>query len=457
MGIKTLINKYEDKKYFEKDPVSFLWRYKDKRDIEIAAVICSTLAFGNRNQIYKACEKTLALMGDSPFKYIINGIWENGNHCWYRMLKWNDFYSICDRLLRIYLTNKDLEDVVSVNVELGDSPIEAIVNIFGDLNGFPKDIKSPCKRLNLMLRWLVRQNSPIDVGIWDSLDQSKLLIPCDVHVFNKARELGYLTRKSNDMKACIELTNKCREIMPDDPASVDFALFGMGYEEAHPEQFQESEDEKLVPLTPNQIVLISVYQVMYMNELTNCCVFDIGFNIDDKDKETKKIYKAAQKRVDKYQKEANSISESSGNIYCDFMDNMDKYVLPLLRKYRESIEEYLSTINGVNDAYFCSLVEVSRAMAKFSIMEIHNKIMLCNEYAQDAAGLRYYKQQELFDILGNLTKWVFRNADDINYNDSPACVESYKNLICAITHPNNLGESIIFAQQLNDKESESKN
>lgn len=244
--------------------------------------------------------------------------------------------------------------------------------------------------------------------------------------------------------------------MPDDPASVDFALFGMGYEEAHPEQFQKSEDEKLVPLTPNQIVLISVYQVMYMNELTNCCVFDIGFNIDDKDKETKKIYKAAQKRVDKYQKEANSISESSGNIYCDFMDNMDKYVLPLLRKYRESIEEYLSTINGVNDAYFCSLVEVSRAMAKFSIMEIHNKIMLCNEYAQDAVGLRYYKQQELFDILGNLTKWVFRNADDINYNDSPACVESYKNLICAITHPNNLGESIIFAQQLNDKENDIK-
>lgn len=456
MGIKTLINKYEDKKYFEKDPVSFLWRYKDKRDIEIAAVICSTLAFGNRNQIYKACEKTLALMGDSPFKYIINGIWENGNHCWYRMLKWNDLYSICDRLLRIYLTNKDLEDVVSVNVELGDSPIEAIVNIFGDLNGFPKDIKSPCKRLNLMLRWLVRQNSPIDVGIWDSLDQSTLLMPCDVHVLNKARELGYLKRKSNDMKACIELTEKCREIAPNDPTSVDFALFGMGYEEAHPEQFQESEDEKLVPLTPNQIVLISVYQVMYMNELTNCCVFDIGFNIDDKDKETKKIYKAAQKRVDKYQKEANSISESSGNIYCDFMDNMDKYVLPLLRKYRESIEEYLSTINGVNDAYFCSLVEVSRAMAKFSIMEIHNKIMLCNEYAQDAVGLRYYKQQELFDILGNLTKWVFRNADDINYNDSPACVESYKNLICAITHPNNLGESIIFAQQLNDKENDIK-
>ena len=452
--IKTLITKYEDKKYFDKDPVSCLWRYKDKRDIEIAAIICSVLAFGNRQQIYKACEKTLALMGDSPFKYIINGILENGNHCWYRMLKWNDFYSICDRLLRIYLNNKDLEDVVSVNVELGDSSIEAIVNIFGDLNGFPKDTKSPCKRLNLMLRWLVRQNSPIDVGIWNSLDQSKLLIPCDVHVLNKARELGFLKRKSNDMKACIELTKKCREIVPNDPSSVDFALFGMGYEEAHPEEFEES---VVVPMTPQQIILFSVYQVMYMNELVDCCVFDIGFNIEDKDKETKKIYKAAQRRVDLYQKEVTNLSQTSGDIYVNYMDMMDKYVLPHLRKYRESIEEYLKNIKGVNDAYFSSLVEVSRAMAKFSISEIHNIIMTCNKYSEEATSLSYYKRQKLLDILNNLIKWVFRKADDINYNDSDECVESYKDLINAINNPNYIGESIIFAQQLtNNKENDIK-
>lgn len=72
MDIKSLISKYEDKKFFANDPVSLLWRYKDKRDIEIAAVICSTLAFGNRTQIYKACEKTLAIMGDSPCEWIMS-------------------------------------------------------------------------------------------------------------------------------------------------------------------------------------------------------------------------------------------------------------------------------------------------------------------------------------------------------------------------------------------------
>lgn len=453
MDIKSLISKYEDKKFFANDPVSLLWRYKDKRDIEIAAVICSTLAFGNRNQIYKACEKTLTLMGDSPFKYIMNGIWKDGNQCWYRMLKWNDFYSICDRLLRIYLTNKDLEDIVSVNVELGDSPIEAIVDILGDLNGFPKDTKSPCKRLNLMLRWLVRPNSPIDVGIWDSLDQSKLLIPCDVHVLNKARELGYLTRKSNDMKACIELTNKCREIMPDDPASVDFALFGMGYEEAHPEQFEEPEE---VPMKPNQILLVSVYQVMALNEMCNCCVLDIEPSIKNKDKETKKLFYAAKKRVNWYQKEVNNLTISSGTVYADFNDNLDVYIQPLLFKYRQALEDYLSTIKGIENPYFASLVEVARSMTKLSITEISNRIKECIKFAEDSIALRHYKQKELLDIINNLVKWVFRKSEDINYNDSPECVEAYKNLVDAYQNPNIIGECIIKAQQLNDKEDESK-
>lgn len=451
--IKSLITKYEDKKYFDKDPASYLWRYKDKRDIEIAAVICSTLAFGNRNQIYKACEKTLALMGDSPFQYIMNGIWESGDNCWYRMLKWNDFYSICDRLLRIYLTNKDLEDVVSLNVELGDSQIESIIDVLGNLKGFPKDKKSCCKRVNLMLRWLVRQNSAIDVGIWKSLDQSKLLLPLDVHSLNTLREIGAIKRKSNDMKTVIEATNWAKNICPDDPASFDFYLFGKSYEEAHPEEFEEDIE---VPMNPNQILLVSVYQVMALNEMCNCCVLDIEPSIFNKDKETKKLYYAAKKRVNRYQREVNNLTISSGTVYADFNDSFDVYIQPLLLKYQQALENYLSTIKGVENPYFASLVEVARSMTKLSITEISNRIKECIKFAEDSIALRHYKQKELLDIINNLVKWVFRKSEDINYNDSPECVEAYKNLVDAYQNPNIIGECIIKAQHLNDKENESK-
>lgn len=170
-NIKSLIDKYEDRKFFEKDPVSFLWKYKDKRDIEVAAVICSTLAFGNRQQIYKACKKTLAIMGDSPYQWIMSKkypvhIGDDG--CWYRMLKKFDFSNICYFLRQIYEKFDSLEDcIINAMNEYSEftSYIEVLCAIFNGCNGIPKDTKSCCKRLNLMLRWLVRQNSPVDVGI----------------------------------------------------------------------------------------------------------------------------------------------------------------------------------------------------------------------------------------------------------------------------------------------------
>jgi uncharacterized protein (TIGR02757 family) len=455
--IIELSKKYEDRKYFEKDPVSFLWKYKDKRDIEVAAVICSVLAFGNRQQIYKACEKTLALMGDSPYKYImekLNYEFSDDVHCWYRMLKMYHFYDLCRRLRYAYKQHEDLESAIKWGMdELNYDYIESIIDLFKDINGIPKDTKSCCKRLNLMLRWLVRQNSPIDVGIWKSLDQSKLLLPLDVHSLNTLREIGAIKRKSNDMKTVMEATEWAKEIYPNDPVSLDFYLFGKSYEEAHPEEFEESEE---VPMKPNQILLVSVYQVMALNEMCNCCVLDIEPSIKNKDKETKKLFYAAKKRVNWYQKEVNNLTISSGTVYADFNDNLDVYIQPLLFKYRQALEDYLSTIKGVENPYFASLVEVARSMTKLSITEISNRIKECIKFAEDSIALRHYKQKELLDIINNLVKWVFRKAEDINYNDSPECVEAYKNLVDAYQNPNIIGECIIKAQQINDKEDESK-
>lgn len=452
-NIKSLIDKYEDRKFFEKDPVSFLWKYKDKRDIEVAAVICSTLAFGNRQQIYKACEKTLAIMGNSPYKYImekLNYEFSDDVHCWYRMLKMYHFYDLCRRLRYAYKQHEDLESAIKWGIdELNYDYIESIIDLFKDINGIPKDTKSCCKRLCLMLRWLVRQNSPVDVGIWKSLDQSKLLIPCDVHVLNKARELGYIKRKSNDMKTCIELTNKCRELVPSDPASIDFALFGMGYEEAHPEEFEESDPKN--PLTPQQIILISTYAVLYVNELCNVCVLDLNTMMPNRDSETKKIYKAAFKRVREYQKIVNKISSTSGNIYSNFCDLFDVYVMPVLKEYQESIEEYLDTLpGGFGNTYFLSHVEVARSMTHYSIWETAYRVADSFKYTNNAISLSQYKQKELFSILTNLTKWCFRKAPDIDYNYQPKIVAAYEKLDSILTNPEIISKCIIKAQELED-------
>ncbi len=80
----------------------------------------------------------------------------------------------------------------------------------------------------MALRWLVRDDGIVDMGVWKSIDKSKLYIPLDVHVGNTARDLGLITRKANDRKTVIELTSMLRTLRPDDPVIYDYALFGIG-------------------------------------------------------------------------------------------------------------------------------------------------------------------------------------------------------------------------------------
>jgi uncharacterized protein (TIGR02757 family) len=60
---------------------------------------------------------------------------------------------------------------------------------------------------------------------------AQLKIPLDTHVARISRELGLLTRNSNDKKAVDEITQNLLEFDPKDPVKYDFALFGYGVNE----------------------------------------------------------------------------------------------------------------------------------------------------------------------------------------------------------------------------------
>ena len=83
------------------------------------------------------------------------------------------------------------------------------------------------KRMNMFLRWMVRK-PPVDFGVWDFIPTGELLIPLDVHVARISRQMGLLTRSSNDFKAVIELTDNLKKFNSEDPVRYDFATFGYG-------------------------------------------------------------------------------------------------------------------------------------------------------------------------------------------------------------------------------------
>ncbi len=114
-------------------------------------------------------------------------------------------------------------------VDLINQELAEANNGNSDSRCLPLNMKQTAlKRVNMALRWLVRRDGIVDLGVWDAIDPSQLYIPLDVHVGNTARNLGIVTRKADDRRTVIELTEALRTIRPDDPAIYDFALFGIG-------------------------------------------------------------------------------------------------------------------------------------------------------------------------------------------------------------------------------------
>ena len=155
----------------------------------------------------------------------------------YRFGKPNDFISIFEIMKTLYNTTEGLEELFADGYKKGKM-FENVVDYFyarANQNvgqGFYHMIPNPhnggaMKRMCMFLRWMVRK-SCVDAGIWNFMKPSELYIPLDVHVARVSREMGLLTRNSNDFKAVIELTNKLKEFCPDDPIKYDFAMFAYG-------------------------------------------------------------------------------------------------------------------------------------------------------------------------------------------------------------------------------------
>jgi len=220
------------------DPVQFPHRYAKREDIEIAAFLSATIAWGRRDLILRSAEKMFALMGKSPFAFVMQGDYKNfKKRNIHRTFFEDDLKYFCRGFEHCYAKYSNLEKLFACALNVWEGFALFREEIARANKGrYSKHISNPgeegrggsaCKRLNLALRWLVRKG-PVDLGLWKSIKPSALYIPLDVHVARTARKLAILERKSNDKKAVIELTEKLREFDPHDPVKYDFALFGMG-------------------------------------------------------------------------------------------------------------------------------------------------------------------------------------------------------------------------------------
>ena len=235
------VNLYNNPKFIETDPIQIPHLFTLKEDIEITAFLVATIAWGNRKSIINNGNRLVEMMGSSPYDFVMNFSEEQSeslSNFVHRTFNNEDLAYFLKSLQSIYKNHGGLETLFSKHAKK-DSMQPAIHHFKKTFFELPhpsrtqKHISDPlknsaAKRINMFLRWMVRNDATgVDFGIWKSIDSSQLSCPLDVHSGNVARKLKLLKRKQNDAKALLELDNSLRKLDSQDPVKYDFALFGL--------------------------------------------------------------------------------------------------------------------------------------------------------------------------------------------------------------------------------------
>ena len=258
--LKERVRHYNQPAFIERDPVSIPHRYTKRQDIEIAGLFAAVFAWGNRTTIIRKSIELLKRMDDAPHDFILHHRPADLRRLTgfvHRTFNDTDLLYFVELLHHHYSGKKSpdgkrykpaeisLEQAFSHRMNKRDPDTYQALSGFHDYffslpyapDRTRKHIPTPerhssCKRLNMYLRWMVRNDKAgVDFGLWKTIRPAQLICPLDLHVSRVARKLGLLHRPQSDWAAAVELTEQLRKLDPKDPVKFDFALFSLGVEE----------------------------------------------------------------------------------------------------------------------------------------------------------------------------------------------------------------------------------
>lgn len=245
--LEEKVAKYNHTDFIANDPICIPHLFSKKQDIEIMGFWAATLAWGQRITIINKSKELITRMDGAPYDFVKNHQEHDAKKLLgfkHRTFNDTDALYFLDFFKRYYLEHDSLEDAFAVGLTESSISVESGLihfrKLFFDHEYAPtrthKHIATPalnsaCKRINMFLRWMVRQdNAGVDFGIWKKIKPAQLMCPCDVYVDRVGRQLGLITRKQTDWQTAIELTNNLKVFDAVDPVKYDFALFGLGIE-----------------------------------------------------------------------------------------------------------------------------------------------------------------------------------------------------------------------------------
>jgi len=235
------VEQYNQPGFIKDDPICIPHLFSKKQDIEIAGFFAATFAWGNRTTIIQKSKELMQLMDNAPYDFCKNHHSNDLKRLLgfvHRTFNSTDLLYFIEFFNHHYSKHKSLETAFIRRGKTAEEMLTGFHHYFFSLEHVPPrtkkhvatpERKSTCKRLNMFLRWMVRQdNKGVDFGIWNKISPSQLICPIDLHVARVARHFNILKRKQTDWLAALELTDYLRTLDKNDPVKYDFALFGLG-------------------------------------------------------------------------------------------------------------------------------------------------------------------------------------------------------------------------------------
>lgn len=225
---ELIYKKYNRREFVHPDPLEFLYDYTNANDREIVGLVASSLAYGRVAQILKSVSHVLAKI-DSPKGHLLKFK--------HRFTTGDEICALISGINGVIKSHGSLQNLFKEGYCKNNSLNHGLIHFVHELKKagghelstlLPDPLKkSPCKRLNLYLRWMVRSDD-VDPGGWKDIPKSKLIVPLDTHMYNISKMLGITKRKSPDMQTAREITDWFAKISPSDPVKYDFALTRFG-------------------------------------------------------------------------------------------------------------------------------------------------------------------------------------------------------------------------------------
>jgi len=247
--LERLYAKYNRAELIPPDPLQFLYKYSNPADREVVAFLSAALAYGRVEQIEKSLTGLFSRMGESPYAFVKDfGEAEREKLSSYkhRFTTGQDISDLLQVFREVFEQRGCIESYFLLGYSETDSNTLAalskfsasLLGMYAERHGgqISRGLKyllpdpsagSACKRLNLFLRWMVRKDE-LDLGLWNSIDKAKLIVPVDVHMARLCKVLGFHSRRTASLSTALEITQSFAEIEPADPVKYDFALSRIG-------------------------------------------------------------------------------------------------------------------------------------------------------------------------------------------------------------------------------------